>query len=65
MSDAQRMLFDISIHTFLAEGDEQEITKKRFGSTISIHTFLAEGDLNIKMNLSLIIYFNPHLHRGR
>ena len=36
-------LQDISIHTFLAEGDEYRLDKIA-SSTISIHTFLAEGD---------------------
>ena len=38
---------DISIHTFLAEGDEEwgEMPIERQG--ISIHTFLAEGDMAV------------------
>ena len=34
---------EISIHTFLAEGDA-EARKRRALNGISIHTFLAEGD---------------------
>ena len=34
----------ISIHTFLAEGDDPEQPEEEI-ETISIHTFLTEGDL--------------------
>ena len=37
-------LIDISIHTFLAEGDENIRRKDLTELEISIHTFLAEGD---------------------
>ena len=37
------ILLEISIHTFLAEGDSQVSTMQRM-AVISIHTFLAEGD---------------------
>ena len=36
-------LFQISIHTFLAEGDSQAADQLDHDA-ISIHTFLAEGD---------------------
>ena len=35
----------ISIHTFLAEGDDPEQPEEEI-ETISIHTFLAEGDIH-------------------
>ena len=56
--------YDISIHTFLAEGDlvqKKEVTVM----DISIHTFLAEGDEAKEEVRRIIKYFNPHLPRGR
>ena len=54
----------ISIHTFLAEGDDPEQPEEEI-ETISIHTFLAEGDINGRYYISIHLNFNPHLPRGR
>ena len=40
----------ISIHTFLAEGDDVREFIRNVKSAISIHTFLAEGDRKYKSN---------------
>ena len=55
---------DISIHTFLAEGDIITLDKP-LGSWISIHTFLAEGDDTLLIGLRPREDFNPHLPRRR
>ena len=54
----------ISIHTFLAEGDEDQyrICKRL---RISIHTFLAEGDGEYRLCHYIQGDFNPHLPCGR
>ena len=54
----------ISIHIFLAEGDDvqyqiTELTK------ISIHTFLTEGDRLPRRHYHVSANFNPHLPCGR
>ena len=54
----------ISIHTFLAEGDEMKVATT-LSNLISIHTFLAEGDINCIFNAAIDKHFNPHLPCGR
>ena len=55
---------DISIHTFLAEGDCIGYPKRR-KRRISIHTFLAEGDIQGSRDYICKLNFNPHLPCGR
>ena len=55
---------DISIHTFLAEGDCCGLQVMQ-AEEISIHTFLAEGDQYNLFLSSYLKYFNPHLPCGR
>ena len=54
----------ISIHTFLAEGDVYSAILAT-PYQISIHTFLAEGDKDSEAYADGSINFNPHLPRGR
>ena len=54
----------ISIHTFLAEGDDKVIVKAP-DTVISIHTFLAEGDGTNAQSILVAGNFNPHLPCGR
>ena len=54
----------ISIHTFLAEGDNEHGIEIII-LCISIHTFLAEGDLPHRPPGHRLPNFNPHLPRRR
>ena len=56
---------NISIHTFLAEGDYTDIQFFHPSLSISIHTFLAEGDTIHWTIYWLYRDFNPHLPCGR
>ena len=58
------MFHVISIHTFLAEGDDEMMYNYDI-SFISIHTFLAEGDCKFAGGIWTRWYFNPHLPCGR
>ena len=58
------MTNEISIHTFLAEGDLDKMPLNQ-RQKISIHTFLAEGDTFSVAAVVARIHFNPHLPRGR
>ena len=55
----------ISIHTFLAEGD-QDMLDENGKPKISIHTFLAEGDAlrTVKGELQLLISIHTFLAEG-
>ena len=44
MQGVRLLMFSISIHSLLAEGDDFDAYKKQI-ETISIHSLLAEGDL--------------------
>ena len=44
MDEILELMDKISIHTFLAEGDDATFSLRKLVSVISIHTFLAEGD---------------------
>ena len=62
---ASNYLSDISIHTFLAEGDALADPAAQAVWEISIHTFLAEGDTDGRDLGADGQDFNPHLPRGR
>ena len=57
-------MLNISIHTFLAEGD-LSLDGSDGMINISIHTFLAEGDEQEKKGDDRYDDFNPHLPCGR
>ena len=56
---------NISIHTFLTEGDQGNIVRPRHTGNISIHTFLTEGDYATSIGMITASHFNPHLPHRR
>ena len=58
-------MVQISIHTFLAEGDRQGAIEDELTYAISIHTFLAEGDVNPLYNYrGMLISIHTFLAEG-